>query len=236
MGLIEHLGELRKRIFISAISIFVFMVLTFNYAKEIVGVVIESGLGLGYKLVYLSPSELFMQYVRISIVFSIILSSPVILYQVWVFIKPGLKKGERYGVIFSLIFGFISFVLGVTFTYFVVLPTILQFFIMINEESLIIATISIQNYLDLYISTTLTFGAVFELPILIVMLTQLGLVNPNWLINSRRVVVVAIFVIAAIITPPDIVSQMLLAFPMILLFEISILFSRIIKKRRVSKN
>lgn len=241
MGIVDHLKELRNRL-IAIVSVFVLATaISFNFADEIVDILLENAKTFQFSLVYLAPGELFMEYVRLSLICGIIIASPVILHQVWGFIRPGLEKHENRLVFISLIGGLFFFFCGTAFAYLVAVPMILGFFTSIDQSQSISATISVQNYLAFILSTLLSFGIVFEMPVIISLLTGLGVLKTEWLTKSRRIVVVIIFIIGAIITPPDVVSQLLVSIPMMVLFEISIIMSRIInrgklKRRKAAQN
>ncbi|HHZ01330.1 MAG TPA: twin-arginine translocase subunit TatC [Tissierellia bacterium] len=162
----------------------------------------------------------------------LVISSPVILFETWLFIKPALNKSEKRVVFLSLMAGLLCFVLGAVFAYFVVVPITLIFFINVDQFDSVQATITIQNFLSFVLTTLITFGIVFEMPVLTVLLSNLGMLKVVWLTKSRRVVIVAVFIIAAIITPPDVISQILVAIPMLVLFEVSILICKIISKKK----
>jgi len=252
MGLVDHLKELRNRLIIVVVVFVLATVISFNFCDEIVDILISNAKAFDYTLVYLAPGELFMEYVRLSVICGIVISSPVILHQVWGFVRPGLEKPvilhqvwgfvrpglEKYEnrlVFFSLVAGLFFFLCGTAFSYFVAVPMLLMFFAGVDQSQAISATISVQNYLAFIFSTLLSFGIVFELPVIISLLTGLGLLKPEWLIKSRRLVIVIIFIIGAIITPPDVVSQLLVSIPMMILFEISVIMSRIISKRKIKR-
>ena len=232
MGIIEHLGELRKRIFVIVVVFLTVTVVGFNFCDELVALLVEKAKIIGYGMVYLAPGELFTQYIRVAVVGGLVFSSPVILFQTWLFIKPALKKKEKTTVFLSLLTGLVCFVLGALFAYFIVVPITLTFFMSVDSHQSVKATISIQNYINFVMTTLITFGIIFEMPVVTILLSELGLLKTEWLTKSRKVVIVVIFVIAAIITPPDVISQTLVAIPMILLFEVSILLSKIIGKRK----
>ncbi|MFZ7119337.1 MAG: twin-arginine translocase subunit TatC [Eubacteriaceae bacterium] len=236
MGVIEHLAEFRKRLIIVIVYFAIITLVSFNFSDNIVKLMIESAQELGYQLVYLAPGELLSQYIKLSIICGIVFSSPIILVQTWSFIRPGLKKSESTIGFLTLFAGLICFLIGAIFSYIIVMPLILSFFINIDQYQTVAATISIQNYLNFVFSTLISFGIVFEMPIITVMLTQIGLLKPQWLIKSRRIVIVVIFVVGAIITPPDIISQILISIPMLILFEISIILSKIINRKKIKKD
>lgn len=232
MGLIEHLSELRKRIFVIVIVFLTVTVVGFNFSDDLVASLVDKAKAIGYEMIYISPGELFTQYIRMAIVGGFVFSSPVILFETWLFIKPALKKSEKTVVFLSLIAGLLCFVLGAVFAYFIVIPITLTFFMSVDQHNSVQATITIQNFLSFVLTTLITFGIVFEMPVLTILLTQLGILKTEWLTKSRRVVIVSVFIIAAIITPPDVVSQILVSIPMLVLFEVSILLSKIIGKRK----
>lgn len=235
MGILDHLSELRKRLFIIVGLFLVLAALSFNYVDLIVDVLIDNSKTLGYQLVYLTPGELFSQYIKISLIIGLTVASPVILFQVWAFILPGLEKGEKFVVFSSLFSGLICFIVGAAFAYIIAVPMMLNFFITVDKNQFVQATISIQNYINFVLSTLITFGIIFEMPVVTVLLSQLGILRPVWMTKSRKFVIVVLFVVGAVITPPDVVSQVLVAVPMLVLFEISVLLSKLIARRKEKK-
>ncbi|MDF2524848.1 MAG: tatC [Clostridiales bacterium] len=232
MGLVDHLRELRNRLIIVITAFLIVTIASFNYADDIVMLLIQYAKEMGYVMVYLAPGELFKEYIRLSVISGIVLASPIILFQIWAFIRPGLKKGEGFVVFFSLFFGLICFLIGASFAYFIAVPLMLSFFVTVDQIQTITATISIHNYLSFVMSTLITFGIIFEMPIITILLSQLGLLKSEWLTKGRKVIIVAIFVIGAVITPPDIISQILVSVPMLFLFEISVILCKIINRRK----
>lgn len=232
MGVIEHLSELRNRIFIVVTVFLIITVASFNFCDDLVDLLVRRANTIGYKMVYISPSELFIQYVRMSVIGGLVLSSPVTLFQIWLFVKPALKKNEKTIVFLFLLAGLVCFIIGAYFAFMVVVPFTLNFFISVDKLQSVQATITVQNYLNFVITTLITFGVIFEMPVLTVLLSQLGLLKPEWLVKSRRVVIVVVFIVAAVITPPDVISQILVAIPMLVLFEVSTLLCKAISKRK----
>ncbi len=232
MGLVEHLAELRKRLVKCAIILIVSFFMCFNFSHIVVEVLVEIAISHGYEIIYIAPTELFMQYVKIALIGGISISAPFIAYQLWRFIKPGLTKREGKLISRSLFCGFVCFAFGVIFSYVTIFPFTSSFFININKSQLITANISIANYITFVLTSLITFGIIFEVPVVLSMLTSLGLINPEMLVKSRKIIIVAIFVVSAIITPPDVISQMIIAGPMILIFEISITISKFIYKSK----
>lgn len=233
MGLTDHLREFRNRIAITAIIFIIAVIVCFTFAKPLVNLFINMK-PEGYQLMTIAPGELFAQYVKIAMIGGIVISSPVILYELFAFIRPGLSKTENSFIFLVLLAGLGFFIIGVLFAYFIMLPFLLQFFLeIIADQGSVLSTVSIKEYLSLFYSTMLMMGVVFEIPVLVILGTQLGIIKPEWLAKSRRVMIVVIFIIAAVITPQtDLISMLMVAIPMLILFEISIIFSRIVIKRK----
>lgn len=230
MSLIEHLGELRKRLIIVVIFFLAATLVSFQFVNWMADKLMA--LGAGYQFVYLAPSEMFMQYVWLSIIAAIVLTAPVILYELWKFVCPGLKKREKAAIGMALFSGFFFFIGGAVFAYFVIIPVMLRFFANMSAGQIVEPMISIANYIGFITSNMLTFGLIFEMPVLVMALTQIGILQPGWLAKNRGAVIVVIFIIAAIITPPDVISQMIVAVPMVVLYELSILLGRILLRRK----
>jgi sec-independent protein translocase protein TatC len=230
MVLSDHLRELRNRLVVCLVLLIAAMVVALNYAPELVGLLLDMGKGYGYQFIYISPQELLIQYFSVSLVAGFCVTLPMLCYQVWAFVSPGLKKNENLFFLLAMIFGLICFCIGVYFAYRIMLPFMLYFLISLSTGSEVAASISVQNYLTFLMTIFLIFGIVFELPVVSVLLTQMGLLKVEWMKKGRRVVIVVIFVIAALITPPDIVSQIMVAIPMIALYELSIILCTACKK------
>ncbi len=236
MGLSDHLREFRNRLVIVLIVFVIAMLAAFAYSVEIFEALKALSAGR-YNLFTVSPGEEFTQHIKLAMIVGLCVDSPLILYQIFAFASPGLKSSERKTLLFFLIGGLGFFVLGVLFAYNIMIPFLLRFYAeYANLEAGVLMSSSIEKYITLCISTMLTLGIVFEMPILVVLLTSLGLVKPDLLVAGRRLVIVAIFVVAAVITPPDVVSQILVAIPMLLLYELSIFLSRFVYKRRLKNN
>ena len=226
MSLGEHLGEIRRRIFYVIALYLVFVVVCFVFIQDIVSLMLTMVDGFNY--VYLSPTELIMSYMRLSLVFALVVISPFIAYHVWAFVKPALTKPEKRICLLSLLGGFLFFVLGLLFSYYIVLPFTLNFLIQFNSNNLIVPNISVDSYTKFIVNMLITFGLVFEMPVLSFLLSLLGILKPRFLIAVRKYAVLVILIIAAFITPPDAVSQIMVAIPMVLLYQVSIQISRIV--------
>lgn len=235
MGLSDHLREFRNRLAIVLIIFIVALLASFSFSNEIFSALQTLANGL-YDFQIISPSEQFTQYIKLSLLVGLCVDSPFILYELFAFASPGLKSNEKRFLMFLLITGFGFFVMGAVFAFKIMLPFMLQFFAGFNQSPDIVMNVTIEKYITLCTSTMLTLGIVFEMPVLTLLLTQLGLLKPDWLVKSRRAMIVVVFLVAAIITPPDVVSQVMVAIPMLILYEISVFFCRIVYKQRLKKN
>ena len=232
MSLSGHLRELRNRILVCVLLLLVVFALCLSFAPRIVTLLTDMGKRFDYVYVYIAPQELFLVYMNVALVGAVVVCFPVLAYQVYAFCSPGLSGKERTYISGALIAGALCFLLGVAFAYFISLPFMLRFLIQFTGEVDVSASISIQSYVSFLLTVFVIFGLVFELPVVTVLLTGLGIVNAQWLAKGRKVMIVIIFVLAAIITPPDIVSQIMVAVPMLALYELSIVLSRMVGKTK----
>ena len=232
MSLSGHLKELRNRILVCVLLLLVVFTLCLSIAPRIVTLLTDMGMRYNYVYVYIAPQELFLVYMNVALVGAVVVCFPVLAYQIYAFCSPGLSRKERTYISGSLLAGALCFLVGVAFAYFISLPFMLRFLIQFTGEVDVAASISIQSYVSFLLTVFVIFGLVFELPVVSVLLTGLGLVRAEWLLKGRKVMIVVIFVLAAIITPPDIVSQVMVAVPMLGLYELSILLSRMVGKMK----
>lgn len=234
--LLEHLVELRKRLIYSAITIVVLMALCFIFARNIYDALLIpylSSMPPDTKLIYTAPQELFFTYLNVAFFGAIFLGFPVIASQIYMFVAPGLYKHERKAFLPYLIATPVFFIAGAALVYFVVLPMALYFFAGMQTEDIEMLT-QVSEYLGFAMVLILAFGVCFQLPVILTLLAQIDLVHVDMLKKGRRYAIVAILVFAAFITPPDPISQLGLALPMYLLYELSILSVRIIERRRAT--
>jgi len=230
MSLTDHLRELRNRIVVCVVVFVAAFVVFLGFAQQIVDLLTQMGLDNGYQFVYLSPQELLVQYFGVSGICAIVLTLPVIAYEAYAFMAPGLKKNENRFFMAAMVMGIICFVIGVLFAHKISMPFMLKFLYAFNTTNYIVASISIESYLSFVMTVYIIFGVVFEMPVISGTLTQFGLLKPEWLAKGRSAAIVLCFFVAAIITPPDIVSQIMVAFPMIFLYQFSIVLCKIIYK------
>lgn len=231
--LTDHLGELRDRLIKSVWAIVIMTAVCWFYSDQLVTIIAKPILPHlpNGKLVFLNPMDTFMAYMKVALMGGIVLSCPVWIYQIWRFVAPGLYDHERkYGLAF-VGSGVLLFATGVCFAYLLVLPTGLEFLLSFGGESTQ-AMISVADYLSFFVTMILVFGASFELPLFIVILGFFGIVDPKFLRDKRRYAIVLLAFIAAVITPPDVLSMMMLLVPLMALYEISILVVAAVGRRR----
>jgi len=222
----EHLAGLRAVIIKSAIFLFITAGFTYAYVNSILPFVIKP---VG-RLVFIEPQEALFANIKIAFFIGIFLSLPFVLFLTWKFIAEGLYDYERRYV---LIFGplsYVLFILGVAFGYFVIVPIGIKFLLGFATEY-ISPMITVSKYVSFVGTMSMNFGLVFELPLIILFLTKIGVVTPAFLIERRKHAVVILFVLAAIFTPPDAITQCLMAVPLMLLYEVGIIFSKLAYKK-----
>lgn len=230
MPFLDHLEELRWTLMRSLIAIFVGAILCFVFSKQIVNF-LRFPSPADMKLIYLSPTEGFMIYIKVAIFSGLVVALPYVAYEFWKFVVPGLLAKERKLVPPIVFFTVLCFFIGGAFAYFVIIPFAMRFLLGFQSENLE-ATITIGKYLGFVVTLILVFGVVFELPVLSFFLSKIGLLTPDFLRSKRRYGIVTIFIAAAVLTPPDIMTQLMLAFPLIALYEISVFVSAAVAKKK----
>ncbi|MDD4601119.1 Sec-independent protein translocase protein TatC [bioreactor metagenome] len=219
MSLVDHLQELRRRIITAVIAIAIGSCAAYFYAQDIVHFITAPA----GKLYYLNPAEAFFTYLKVSFFVGFLLVLPIVLYQIWAFVVPALTTTERKTTIVLLPASVLLFFVGLAFSYYFVLPAGIKFFLGFATEDLQ-PMFSIGQYLSFVISFLLPFGFIFELPLFVLVLAKMGIIGSEFLKAKRKIVIVATFIIGAAISPtPDVFSQSMIAIPMIVLYEISIL-------------
>lgn len=245
MSLIEHLIELRKRLMISALAFIVAFILCFFVAQDIYGVLqrplaaVVLAKGADRHMIFTAPTEAFFTYLEVAAFAAAFICFPVWAGQLWAFVAPGLYKHEKKAFLPFLVATPVLFVAGAATVYFIVLPMALRFFLSFEtlgiaaEGTLPIALdAKVSEYLSLVMKLIFAFGIAYQLPVLLTLLARVGIISSNALVEKRRYAIVGVFVAAAILTPPDVLSQLSLAIPMLLLYEISILACRRIERKR----
>lgn len=225
---IQQLIELRDTLFRSAISFIVIFICLSFYANDIYSFFsapLIAKLTDGNKFVSTALTSTFLVPIKITAFISFLLSLPFIFYQFWRFISPGLYKKEKKLILLSFVSGFILFFVGMAFAYYLIFPIVFNFFILMTPSNVSLM-IDISNYLDLILSLLISFGLAFEVPVIILILVTLGWVKVKTLEEVRPYMIVIAFVIGAILTPPDVISQFCLAIPLWLLYELGLFVSK----------
>ena len=232
MPFMEHLGELRVRIVRSLIALLIGLGIALPFSQQIVDYLAKPVRESGHNLVFLALTEGFWVQMKVAVIVGLFIAAPGILYQIWAFVAPGLHKHERKYAAPFVIVGSLLFIGGGAFSLKVVTPFAIAFLLSYERQGLQ-AMISIGSYVDFLLKFTVAFGAVFELPLAITLLSRMGVVTPKMLAKNRKYAVLGSFVAAAVLTPtPDMFNQALMAGPLILLYEIGIISARIFGRRR----
>jgi len=234
LTILEHLGELRRRIIIVLASLCVTTIFSLPFAGHVLKILKLPAAGIVGKLAVFSPQDAFLIYMRVSFLTGFIIALPVILYQFWAFLVPAIEERFKQYLVYFIMSCSIAFVSGSLFSYFILLPKALTFLLSFGVDELN-PIIAADSYISFVVGLILSCGLMFQMPILSFILTRIGLINSRALRNKFGIAIVAIFVVAAVITPTtDVFNMMLLAIPMLFLYEISIWVSAVTGRLRAS--
>jgi sec-independent protein translocase protein TatC len=233
MPFLDHLEELRWRLFKSLISVFVLMLVCWAFSDQLLEILRFPGRQIDppLKMQVLKVQTVFMTKLEIALIGGVILGLPVIIYQIWQFVAPGLIKNEKKFLPIVIISTIFCFMAGGLFAYFIIIPFALQFFMDLAPVD-IENNIALDFYIGFLLRIIIVFGVVFELPIISIILTKMGLLTPQFMRKYRRYAIVIAFVLGAILTPPDPSTQIMLAIPIVLLYEVSIYLSYIFSSKK----
>ena len=236
MSFLEHLDELRKRIVNSAIAIGVCVVVGFAFINRIVDFILAPTRGAlppGVKMIYTEPGEAFSLYIQISLIMGVVLAAPFIMYQVWMFIAPGLYSNEKRLAIPFVLFTTVGFVLGAAFNHYVAFPFMMAFFASFNTPDLAFMP-KLDDVFGLYTKMLLGMGIVFQMPAVVFFLAKMKMITARFLIVNFKYAFLIIFVVAAVITPSgDMMTQIIFASPMVGLYFVSIMIAWVVGPKRL---
>jgi sec-independent protein translocase protein TatC len=233
MPFLDHLEELRWRIIWSLLSVVAAAVGCYFFVDQIVAILVHPA-PKDIKLIFLSPTEAFMTYLKVAGYAGLVVAFPFVAWQFWRFVMPGLYAKERKAVGPIVLFTVLCFLAGAVFAYMLIIPFGLKFLLSYQSDFLV-ANITIGKYLSFVVTLLLVFGMVFELPVLAYFLSLIGLLTPEFLRKKRRYGILIIFIVAAILTPPDAFTQTMLAIPLLFLYEISIWVSAAVNRKRKAR-
>ncbi|AMM41557.1 preprotein translocase subunit TatC [Candidatus Desulfofervidus auxilii] len=228
-----HLEELRRRLIYAVVAIVLGAIIAFLFAKQLFYFLAQplvKILPANQPMIFTALTEAFFTYFKVALLAGFFLASPVVFYQLWKFIAPGLYEHEKKFVIPFVIFATLFFILGGAFAYYIVFPFGFKFFLGFSTDYLKLLP-KMSEYFSLSLKLIFAFGIVFEMPVITFFLAKMGVVNGEMLSSKRRYAIVLVFVVAALLTPPDVGTQLLMAGPLILLYEVSVWVARIFGRK-----
>jgi len=235
---LSHLKELRDRIIVCIIAIGIAFILTYYFKEKVFAFLMEPFIKVmpaKSSFIFTGITEAFITYFKISIVAALFIVAPVILYEFWMFVSPGLYEKERRYVYPFIFLGSLCFICGALFCYYIVMPYMYRFFVSYAAE-FIIPMPDLKSYMSMTLKLLVMFGLLFQLPLVAFYLAKAGIIHYRMLSNKRRYAILAIVIVSAVITPPDVSSQLLIAVPLWGLYELSIVIVRVFgKKERVNE-
>ncbi len=234
----DHLTELRDRLVRCFIAVGVGFVVAYCFKEKLFDILMAplvTAMGENQKMIFTGLPEAFFTYLKVALLTGIVVAVPVLFYEFWMFVSPGLYRQEKNFLVPVVMLSIVFFIIGASFGYFIVFPYGFQFFLGFSSET-IQAMPSMKEYLGFSSKMLLAFGFVFELPLVITFMARMGLVTVDFLTKNRKYAVLIFFTGAALITPPDVVTQILMAIPLMILYEISIVGARVFGKKKSSDN
>jgi sec-independent protein translocase protein TatC len=237
MPFLAHLEELRSRLVRSAMAVGVAFLGTYLFKEELyqgLARPLKAAMPPEARLIYTAPAEAFFTYLKIALLAAIVVASPIIFYQFWRFISPGLYTHERKAVWPFVLISSVLFIVGAVFCYVMVFPYAFQFFMSFATDD-IVPMLSLKSYLSFSATLLFAFGVIFEVPLVLVFLGRVGIVSSKGLKKNRKYAILIMFVAGAMFTPPDVVTQCMMALPLIVLYEISIYMVMATEKKKAQR-
>lgn len=223
----EHLEELRSRLFVTAIFFVLALVVSFFLTEPVIKYIQLSDEAAQFTLNAFKPTDPLSVFLKVLFMLAIIMTSPMLLYQLWSFITPGLLDTERRATLKYIPYSVLLFLAGISFSYFVLFPYVMGFMTNLSDDLNISQIIGINEYFSFLFKLVLPFGIVFQLPVVTLFFARIGLLNPELMVKFRKYSYFVLFILAAILAPPDFISNLIVAVPLFILYEFSIFIARI---------
>lgn len=233
MTIYDHIEELRKRLMFVAVFFVLAVIVSFFLAQPLIKFIQSADVAQDLTMHAFRVTDSIKIYFQITFVLAFIIISPIILYQLWAFVSPGLLEKERRITLFYIPFAVLLFLGGISFSYFVLLPFVIKFMMNLSTNMNIETVLGINEYFQFIFQITLPFGFLFQMPVLMLFLARLGIVTPDFLSSIRKYAYFVLFIIAAFITPPDLVSHLVTTMPLFILYEISVWLAKIGHKKSI---
>src|SRR5690625_1288354 len=232
MNIVGHLSELRTRLLVTGIFFIIFFIIGFIYIKDIYGFFEQD---FDFKLTVTSPGDIIWIYFTLAGVIALIGTLPVLSLQLWLFVRPGLTQSERKASLSYIPAIFILFVVGLVFGYLMFVKLILPFLLSLND-GMFNELFTVDRYFRFLLRVTLPFAVLFEIPIIAMFLTSLGIITPDFMKKTRKYAYFILVIIGAVVTPPDFILQIVVAIPLFILYEVSIYLSAIVYRKKLRKH
>lgn len=227
LTVLEHIEELRKRLFITAIFFIVTLCIGFYTAKPVINYIQFSEQAEQFTLNASNPSDPLTVFLSVAFIIALVLVSPMLLFQLWKFITPGLHESERKATLRYIPYAFLLFLAGIAFSYFILFPNVMRFMVDLSTDLKLETIVNINEYFSFLFKLVLPFGLIFQLPVVTLFLSRIGILNPQLMVKFRKYSYFALFVLSVFLAPPDLISNVLIAVPLFILYEISIVIARI---------
>ena len=224
---LEHAEELRMRLIKAIVAVFICSAVVYFNVEALMGTLIRP---IGH-VIFTSPADAFTARLTCAFFGGVFLALPFVAYQIWTFVAAGLNEKEKSSIQVYGPLSYVIFLLGVAFAYFLVIPISIKFLLSFSSE-ILTPMITVKSYLMYVWMMMVVFGGVFELPIILMFLTKIGIATPAFLADKRKYAVVTILTVSALITPPDVITQLILSFPLIILYEVGIMASKAMQKKK----
>jgi len=235
MTFVDHLDELRKRVVRIVIVFVLALVLGFVVAQPIIAYLIERPPVSDFELNVFSPWDSLRIYINVAMLAALLISLPFAIYQIWLFVKPGLHDRERRAAVYYIPLAVVLGLFGLAFAYFVVFPLAFSFTLFLAQSMELTETYGIAEYFSFMFNILIPVTLVFELPVVVLFLTTVHILTPSVLIKARKTAYIVLVVVSTLITPPDLVSALIVYFPLILLYELSLFFSKRVYRKQQLK-